>query len=86
MINQVLRAANNQLDADEAKVAAHVLNTDLLAMQKLAGRTGYTPDDVMRLNRIMDEYAALMQSTDVKAETATATSSLSKYSTLTTKA
>ncbi len=55
-LSNILKSANNSLDADEATVAAHVLNTDLLAMHKLSGRASYTADDVMRLNRIMGEY------------------------------
>jgi len=64
-LGNVMKNATLAQDQDTAKVLAGVLNNDLLAITKLTGRTTFTPEDALRISRIMGEYEALGRSSTV---------------------
>lgn len=60
-VTTLLKNATMSQDADEAKVMANVMNNDLLAINKFEGRNSFSPDDAMRVSRILGEYRSMAE-------------------------
>lgn len=54
----VLKEIAVREDMDSAKVVTALLNTDRFVIGMNEGRREFTPEDVMRLGRIVNEYHA----------------------------
>ncbi|WP_156406945.1 hypothetical protein [Bosea sp. Root670] len=64
-LTELLKSVSEKDDRTSADVLAAFVNADCFARQQLANRSAFDGADILRLGRVLNEYADINRPTDV---------------------